>query len=86
MNQSILFPDLQSWNADKQQVIFPVQVEGSTIFCTIGLASLAKLSGKSHLSVENVLNIFDQYRFDIEDIVEKKVKAEIFDEQGHINL
>ncbi|MGI2261293.1 DUF1488 domain-containing protein [Shewanella sp. GXUN23E] len=86
MNQSVIFPDLQSWDATKQQMVFPVQVDGQTLFCVIGLAGLAKLSGVSDVTAENVLDVFSQCRFDVEDLAELKLVAEAFDAEGHVLL
>ena len=45
MNQSILFPDLQSWDEKKQIVMFPAQQSGALIECVVTLAKLAEMSG-----------------------------------------
>lgn len=86
MNQSIIFPDLQSWDADKQQIVFPVQIEGVTIFCTISLHKLEALSDQTVITPNMVLNVFNTCRFDIEDLVESLVKQDNLDKQGHIHL
>ncbi|BDM62578.1 transcriptional regulator [Shewanella sp. NFH-SH190041] len=86
MNQNILFPDLQSWDAGKQQVVFPVQVEGRTLFCVISVKKLAQISGVNGITADNVLTVFNDARFDIEDMTEALVEDEAYDDQGHINL
>lgn len=86
MNQSVLFPDLQSWDADKQQMVFPVQVEGRTLFCVIGLEKLAALAGVDSVDADSVLEVFAQCRFDIEDLAEQKLANEEFNSEGHVFL
>ncbi|MCL1039775.1 DUF1488 domain-containing protein [Shewanella corallii] len=86
MNQSVLFPDLQSWDADKQQMVFPVQVEGRTLFCVIGLEKLSAITGVAQVDADNVLDVFSQARFDIEDLAEQKLESEEFTPDGHVFL
>ncbi|NMH66757.1 DUF1488 domain-containing protein [Shewanella salipaludis] len=86
MNQSILFPDLQHWDNERQRVHFPVQVQGATLDCYIGIQALAKLAECECLSDSQVLQVFEEYRFDIEDWVETLIEQEAFDEHGAIQL
>ncbi|MCF1429291.1 MAG: DUF1488 domain-containing protein [Shewanella sp.] len=86
MNQNIIFPDLQSWDADKQLMVFPVQVEGRTLFCVIGLDKLSAMTGIDPVDADNVLDVFSQARFDIEDLAEKKLASEKFAPEGYVFL
>ncbi|GIU20334.1 DUF1488 domain-containing protein [Shewanella sp. MBTL60-007] len=89
MNQSILFPDLQDWDAQTQSIVFPVQVQGANIECRISLNKLISLSsttmdiGEQDIA-NKALELFDDYRFDIEEEVEALIEQEIFDEQGRV--
>ncbi|WP_065187343.1 DUF1488 domain-containing protein [Shewanella woodyi] len=86
MNQSILFPDLQEWNEEQQEIHFPAQVQGANIECSISLARLVQLEGREVQSQQEALKVFDAYRFDIEDEVEMLIEQEEFDEQGRVVL
>ncbi|NRD71826.1 DUF1488 domain-containing protein [Shewanella sp. VB17] len=91
MNQSILFPDLQNWDRQNQVVIFPVQVQGVNVECQISLAKLVLLSAISMEANQQdmetqILALFDEYRFDIEEEVEKLIEQELFDEYGKVLL
>ena len=86
MNQSILFPDLQEWNEELQEIHFPAQVQGANIECRISLARLVQLEGREVQSQQEALKVFDAYRFDIEDEVEMLIEQEEFDEQGRVVL
>lgn len=86
MNQSIIFPDLQSWDAENNKVVFPVQLNGNTLFCTVSMQTLSKINDGDEIAETQVLAVFEKYRFDIEELVEQKIHQEIFDEEGHISL
>ncbi|WOT05279.1 DUF1488 family protein [Shewanella youngdeokensis] len=91
MNQSILFPDLQDWESQSQSVIFPAQVQGRTIECSVGVAKLAQISQavinhEQQNTASWALAVFDEYRFDIEDEVERLIEQESFDESGRVLL
>lgn len=93
MNQSILFPDLQDWDAQTQTIVFPVQVQGANIECRISLSKLVSLSLAGSTLNENdvdigerALALFEEYRFDIEEEVEKLIELESYDELGRVAL
>ena len=89
MNQSILFPDLQQWNSESQSMVFVAQSQGMNICCYISAIKLSKLAGLEVSSITNeqqAVLIFEQCRFDIEDLAEELIEAEDFDELGHIQL
>ncbi|MEC4727115.1 DUF1488 domain-containing protein [Shewanella sp. D64] len=85
MNQSILFPDLQEWDQELQQIHFPVQVQGANITCRVSLSRLALLEGRTILDKEDALKVFNTYGFDIEDEIEMLIEQEMFDEQGGVS-
>lgn len=84
MNQSILFPDIQTWNDEKQGVVFPVQVQGANLECVIPLSVLEKLAQKRLTSEAEILATFDTLRFDIEDSVEELINSQQYDENTGI--
>ena len=91
MNQSVLFPDLQEWNADAECVEFSAQVQGANIHCSIARESLQALSGEVLAPQDPELSakataLFEEYRFDIEEEVETLIAQEVFDEHGRITL
>ncbi|MCL1126994.1 DUF1488 family protein [Shewanella surugensis] len=91
MNQSVLFPDLQEWNAQVFCIDFPAQVQGANIECRVTLKTLLRISvsllDRKDLEVAvKALALFDEYRFDIEEEIEVLIEQEAFDEQGRINL
>ena len=89
MNQSIIFPDLQDWQHASQSVVFPAQQQGANIECRISLAKLVALSGTNLAATDlniatQVLAVFEDYRFDIEEMVEALIEQELFDELGRV--
>lgn len=86
MNQSIIFPDLQEWNQQKRVVEFPAQQAGSLIVCSICIEKLATLSGNMNITVENVIEVFLQYRFDIEEIAEEMIEDEMLNALDQVEI
>jgi len=86
MNQSILFPNIQEWDKDKRVVEFPAQHGGALIGCSISIEKLKVLSGKSSLNDVDAMEVFSQYRFDIEEIAEEMIEDEVFNELDHIEI
>ncbi|CAM4451979.1 DUF1488 domain-containing protein [Vibrio agarivorans] len=86
MNQSILFPDIQTWDEKKQQVTFPVQQAGALIECAITKVRLEQLSQQTCDSELSTLEAFAQVRFDIEELIEEEIEEENFNSDGHIVL
>lgn len=86
MNQSILFPDLQSWQEEKQRIVFVAQQSGLNIDCFITLSRLSQLKGEKLEGEEQALQIFTEYRFDIEELAEQQIEDEDFNLDGHIEI
>ncbi|MBR9789298.1 MAG: DUF1488 domain-containing protein [Vibrionaceae bacterium] len=84
MNQSILFPDIQSWNEPLQSVNFPAQQSGALIECYVTKQKLAKMSGSDVEGEQQAVEAFIALRFDLEEIAEELIEDEAFDEEGHI--
>ncbi|GAB7229222.1 DUF1488 domain-containing protein [Vibrio rotiferianus] len=84
MNQSILFPDMQSWDEVSQSVNFAAQQSGALIECYVTKQKLEKLSGSLIETEQAAIKVFTDYRFDLEEIAEELIEDEAFDEEGHI--
>ncbi len=84
MNQSILFPDLQSWEVSTQSVHFPAQQSGALIQCYVTKHKLEKLCGSELDTEQAVISAFVDCRFDLEEIAEELIEDEAFNEEGHI--
>ncbi len=85
MNQSIIFTDLQSWDSEAEQVVFPAQVMGANINCRVSVAHLSNFAGRKIECESQALAVFDEYRFDIEEKMEELIEREAFDENGEIS-
>ncbi|MGL6262235.1 DUF1488 domain-containing protein [Vibrio sp. WXL210] len=86
MNQSILFPDMQTWDSVSQRVIFPAQQGGALIECVISLVQLEKMVSRSLEGEAEVLKAFAELRFDLEEWAEQQIEDEEFNSQGQIEL
>lgn len=86
MNQSILFPDMQSWDEELQAIIFPAQQSGALIECLITQTELERLSEQSVTNSQQALEVFAQYRFDLEELAEALIEEEEFNSQGQIEV
>ncbi|MDB1122556.1 DUF1488 family protein [Vibrio algarum] len=86
MNQAILFPDIQEWNAKLEVIKFPALQSGSLIDCTISLHRLSALSRNDEIGENEVLNVFSEYRFDIEEIAEEMIEDEMFNDLDQIEI
>ncbi|CAH1599688.1 Transcriptional regulator [Vibrio jasicida] len=84
MNQSILFPDMQSWDEASQSVNFAAQQSGALIECYVTKQKLAKLSGSLIETEQAAIKVFTDYRFDLEEIAEELIEEEAFSDEGHI--
>lgn len=86
MNQSILFPDLQTWDDNTESIHFPAQQSGALIECVISSIELGRLSNLTIEGEEHALKVFKSMRFDIEELVEDLIEAEEYDSSGAITL
>ncbi|QMV12871.1 DUF1488 family protein [Vibrio spartinae] len=86
MNQSILFPDVQSWDETTQQIRFPAQCQGALIECTVAVTVLEQVSGQQIKNEEKAIRIFSQYRFDFEELAEQLIEDEAYNALGQIEL
>ncbi|NLS14373.1 DUF1488 domain-containing protein [Vibrio sp. SM6] len=86
MNQAIIFPDRQEWDSHNSVVRFPAQSAGALIECAITAARLTALSNQNIDDSNSALRVFEQYRFDIEELAEALIEDEAYDEHGFIWL
>lgn len=86
MNQSILFPDMQTWNEELQAVVFPAQQAGALIECVVSLAELSRLAAQPIDGEQQALTIFQTLRFDLEEIAEALIEEEDYNQRGQIDV
>ncbi|CAM3136130.1 DUF1488 domain-containing protein [Vibrio mytili] len=86
MNQSILFPDIQSWDESSQSVNFPAQQSGALIECYVTKQKLTKMSGLSVECEQQAIEAFIAFRFDLEEMAEELIEDEAFNEEGYIMI
>ncbi len=84
MNQNIIFSDDMTWDDELASIQFTGQQQGMTIRCYIGLDALSQLSQEMVSDQQHAISMFEQYRFDIEELAEELIEQEAFDEQGRI--
>lgn len=84
MNQDILFPDLQEWQASGQRVYFPAQAMGALIPCYIGKGELERMAAQALHTEDEVLRAFDALRFDIEELATQAIEEQAFTPDGAI--
>jgi len=86
MNQSILFPDVQEWNAELEAVVFPAQQSGALIECVVSSKELQKICGISIHNGQQALAAFADVRFDLEELAEELIEDEAFNQLGQIEV
>jgi hypothetical protein len=84
MNQSILFPDIQSWDESSQSIHFPAQQSGALIECYVTKQQLSKMIGLDIEDEQKAVEAFLALRFDLEEMAEELIEDEAFNEEGHI--
>ncbi|MFP2240849.1 DUF1488 domain-containing protein [Pseudescherichia vulneris] len=84
MNQAILFPDREVWDAAQQCICFPALVNGFQVNCALSAESLAhRFGGDAPLQW---LESFRQHRWDLEDEAELAIRDQQEDSQGWVWL
>ncbi len=86
MNQSILFPDIQTWDEEQQTITFPAQQAGALIECFIRKVELEKISGSVIEGEQQALEAFSQSRFELEELAEELIEEEEFNTLGQIEV
>ncbi len=86
MNQSILFSDTQTVDETLKQVIFPAQQAGMLIECVISFDKLSELSGQDIGEDKQALQLFSEYRFDIEELAEALIEDENYNALNQIEI
>ncbi|MFV0575869.1 MAG: DUF1488 domain-containing protein [Vibrio sp.] len=85
MNQNIIFSDNKEWDENRKGVVFYAQQAGQLIPCFAPLPLLEKISG-TEASAESALELFEECRFDLEDLAEEAIEDEEFSPTGEIEL
>ncbi|MCW8336040.1 DUF1488 family protein [Vibrio paucivorans] len=86
MNQSILFPDLQTWDAVKNVIVFPAQQSGALIECVVSKSYLENMVGSAIETEQQAIQVFQKLSFDLEEQAEELIEEEEFNLQGQIEL
>ncbi len=84
MNQTIQFPDRESWHADEQMIHFPVLVGCFQRQCRLSAKQLQSRYGGDN--AEAWLALFKEHRWDIEEMFESLVLNEADDQAGYYSL
>ncbi|PWC14826.1 DUF1488 domain-containing protein [Brenneria roseae subsp. roseae] len=84
MNQAIQFPDRERWDKALQAIRFPVLVNGFQQECLIGIEQLQLHYG--NVNPEQFLALFRENRWDFEEMFEKLVRDNEYDDQGYFSL
>lgn len=77
MNQSIHFPDRQTWDEERNAVCFPVLVNGMVFTCAISADELHQ-----HFGSGPAIELFVSNRWDIEEDAERGILNDEIDDQG----
>ena len=84
MNQAIQFPDRESWDAERQGVVFPALVNGRQLTCAISGQILQQRFGAE--GPAQWLAAFQEHRWDLEEEAEALIRDGQEDAQGWIWL
>ncbi|HBF45892.1 DUF1488 domain-containing protein [Shewanella frigidimarina] len=84
MNQSVIFTD--QVYPETNQVKFIAQQQGVNINCYASFSVISELCDKQVVSGSNVVCLFEQCRFDLEDQAEALIEQEAFNGSGDIIL
>ncbi|MBT0725679.1 DUF1488 domain-containing protein [Rosenbergiella sp. S61] len=77
MNQAIQFLEDEYFDAEKQAVIFSALESGHKLTCAISAAVLGDQFGEG-----DPLSLFEQNRWDIEELAEKAITSQLDDING----
>jgi len=77
MNQAIQFLEDEYLDSERQAVIFSALDSGRKLTCAISVNGLS-----IHFGVGDPLTLFDQNRWDIEEMAEKAITFELDDTNG----
>lgn len=77
MNQSIQFPDREEWDEVRKAVCFPALSNGMQLQCAVSATELYRRFGDGP-----ALDLFREYRWDIEEEMESVIAADHDDQDG----
>lgn len=86
MNQSILFPELEQWQASSSTITFPAMVNGFQVTCAIRQVDLQVLATRAGaMDVHQApLTLFQTLRWQLEEYAERGILDEAYDDQGWV--
>ncbi|QSX33718.1 DUF1488 domain-containing protein [Shewanella avicenniae] len=85
MNQQLIFNDDAMLDSARQAIVCSVMDGGMKLRCVVSLEYLSRLNG-SPVPLNQLLDCFEQYRFDIEDEIEAMLAKEQFNQAGELEL
>jgi hypothetical protein len=80
---SINFPDLQCWNPETRVITFVAELDGERIDCKIKASDLLK---KFPTSPKAPMQSVVLHKAILEDIAVSKIKEQLFDTNGSVNI
>lgn len=86
MNQAIIIGDDQRWQALNQCIEFSAQVMGAKVQCAVRKKTLEHLVGLPLTNDDKILEAYHSVQFDIEELLEEKLKEEDFAATGALIL
>ncbi len=86
MNQQLIFPELSTFDKEKDALRLDVLQAGLSIPCYIPVAALCRQNTLDEASEKTALLAFEQQRFYFEDLIEQAIGEEDFTSQGEIWL
>lgn len=86
MNQSVIFNELVRWVAELEVVEFTAQQQGNLIRCQVSRRYLQQFSAPQLVGEDDTIKVFEQQRFDLEEMAEALITEEAFDCQGNISI
>ncbi|ACR70682.1 DUF1488 domain-containing protein [Edwardsiella ictaluri] len=86
MNQSILFPELEQWQAPSSTITFPAMVNGFQVTCAIRQADLQVLAARvgAEEGHQAPLTLFQALRWQLEEYAEREIIDDAYDDQGWV--
>lgn len=83
MNQEIIFVEREQWDSLRQGVVCMAMVNGFQVFCCVRGETLSQRFGEMTKS-EQYVELFKQYRWDLEDELQQLIENDEVDADGWI--
>lgn len=85
MNQAIIFTDNEEWDPIRNAVVSTALANGFQVHCCISSEVIKARFGFAELP-EQFIELFRQYRWDLEDELEQMILNAEFDSDGWVNI